>query len=216
MWLESLQPLLRPLAPIYGGVVALRGRLYDSGRLAQTALSVPVVSVGNLVVGGAGKTPVVALLAGWLRDRGLRVAILSRGYGRRRKGRVVVQDFERLRASVEQGGDEPVLLARELPGVAVVVDADRVAAGRMAVAELGANVLLLDDGFQHRRLGRDLDLLVLDATMDHERLRLLPIRGSVRGRRPVSGRQPVLGRRPVLRRRAAGRAGAPSRRLGGQ
>jgi tetraacyldisaccharide 4'-kinase len=123
-----------------------------------------VVSVGNLAVGGTGKTPTVELVALWLTEDGRRVAILSRGYRRRPGGPVeLVSDGGEPRLPAEQAGDEPLLLARRLPGVAVVVGADRLAAGRWAVGELQPDVVLLDDGFQQRRLLKDLEIVCLDA-----------------------------------------------------
>ena len=123
-----------------------------------------MVSVGNLAVGGTGKTPTVEMVARWLTEDGRRVAILSRGYGRRPGGPVeLVSDGGEPRLSAERAGDEPLLLARRLPGVAVVVGADRLAAGRWAVSELQPNVVLLDDGFQQRRLLKDLEIVCLDA-----------------------------------------------------
>jgi tetraacyldisaccharide 4'-kinase len=124
----------------------------------------PVLSIGNLSVGGRGKTPLVQLLAAWLRDEGWRPAILSRGYGRADvdDGVVVVSDGARMHADLARAGDEPVMLARALPGVAVVVCTNRHLAGRLAEAHLGCTIHLLDDGFQHFMLQRTADLVVVD------------------------------------------------------
>ena len=157
--------LLSPLAPAEGlfrAAAAARGVLYDAGIFSATRAGVPVVSVGNLAVGGAGKTPVVLAIAGRLLASGRRPAVLSRGYGASRKDDRVVSDGERVLLDAEEGGDEPVLLARRLPGLRVLCGSDRGALAGKAVA-LGADLLLLDDGFQHRRLHRDLDVVVLDA-----------------------------------------------------
>jgi tetraacyldisaccharide 4'-kinase len=122
----------------------------------------PVVSIGNLSVGGTGKTPVVAALARWLVAEGHRPAILSRGYARRvaPPGVVVVEDADGVRAGIDEAGDEPLMLARAVPGACVCVSADRYLAGVLAERGLGATVHLLDDGFQHAQLWRDLDVLV--------------------------------------------------------
>jgi tetraacyldisaccharide 4'-kinase len=123
-----------------------------------------VVSVGNLTLGGTGKTPAVEMVARWLADEGRRVAIVSRGYGRRPAAPVeLVSDGGTPRLSAERAGDEPLLLARRLPGVAVVVGADRLEAGRWTVSNLRPDVVLLDDGFQQRRLLKDVEIVCLDA-----------------------------------------------------
>jgi tetraacyldisaccharide 4'-kinase len=125
-----------------------------------------VISVGNLSVGGSGKTPVVAALARMLLEWGERPAILSRGYARRRGGDgvVVISDGKRLLEPVEHSGDEPQMLARALPEVPVLVCPDRYLAGRLAEHQLNCTVLLLDDGFQHLLLGRQVDVLVMPAS----------------------------------------------------
>jgi tetraacyldisaccharide 4'-kinase len=123
-----------------------------------------VVSVGNLTLGGTGKTPTVEMVARWLVGDGRRVAIVSRGYGRRPGEAVeLVSDGGTPRLSAERAGDEPLLLARRLPGVGVVVGADRLEAGRRAITQLRPDVVLLDDGFQQRRLVKDVEIVCLDA-----------------------------------------------------
>jgi len=155
---------LLPLGQIFGVVAACRAALYEKGWIRQARLGGPVISVGNLSVGGTGKTPVVARVAELLRDEGQRVAILSRGYRGRFHGEaLVVGDGERLLASARDAGDEPVMLAQALPGVVVAVGKRRDAVGRIVEARFGARVHVLDDGFQHLRLARDLDLLCVDA-----------------------------------------------------
>jgi tetraacyldisaccharide 4'-kinase len=148
---------------IFRAGAAARGLLYDAGLLRATRAGVPVVSVGNLAVGGAGKTPVVLALAGRLAAAGRRPAVLSRGYGAVRGDDRVVADGQAILLDAAEGGDEPVLLARRIPGLRVLCGPDRARLSARAVA-LGADVLLLDDGFQHRRLRRDLDVVVIDAT----------------------------------------------------
>ena len=125
-------------------------------------LSRPVISVGNLSMGGTGKSPVVAAIAQWLVDQGQRPAILSRGYGRAdlADGIVVVSDGTRVLEGVDRSGDEPLMLARQVPGAAVCVSPDRFLAGTLAERRLGCTVHILDDGFQHLQLARDLDVLV--------------------------------------------------------
>ncbi len=166
--------LLLPFSWAYGLIVSLRNAAYDAGVFAAKDGGVPVISVGNLTVGGTGKTPLVAYLAEVLLDRGLRVCVLSRGYRRRSRGVVVVSDGSEILAGPEAGGDEPVMLAHRLRKARVVVAEERWEGARHAVERLGAQVLLLDDGFQHRALKRDADIVVLDGRRDITREPLLP------------------------------------------
>ena len=151
------------LSALYAAVVRRRRERYAARPDLRKRLLHPVISVGNLALGGRGKTPLVASLARMLRDAGERPAVLTRGYGRaRRSGAVVVvRDPEAVRAGLDEAGDEPLMLARQLPGVSVLVCADRYRAGRHAEERLGATVHILDDGFQHLQLERDIDLLIL-------------------------------------------------------
>jgi tetraacyldisaccharide 4'-kinase len=153
--------LLLPLAPVYRGAVAVRRAAYHRGWMRRERLAVPVISVGNLTFGGTGKTPTAVALARELVRMGRRPAVLTRGYKRLddRQAVVVGPDPRQTAAEV---GDEPLEMARRLPGVPVIVDADRVRGGAEAQRQ-GADVVVLDDGFQHLRLERDLDLVLVDA-----------------------------------------------------
>jgi len=154
----------RLLGSLFGAATALRVAAYRRGLLARRRLRGPVISVGNLSVGGSGKTPVVARVAEILRDEGFPVAILSRGYRGSFAGRaLVVGEGDGPVAAAAEAGDEPAMLARQLKGVVVAVGRRRVDAGRMVESRFGPRVHVLDDGFQHLRLVRDLDLLCLDA-----------------------------------------------------
>jgi len=156
--------LLSPLGALYGAATRARAAAYGRGWLPRARLGGPVISVGNLGVGGSGKTPVVALLAAMLRDAGRPVAVLSRGYrGSFRGDCLVVADGEGVHAGPEAAGDEPVMLARCVPGVVVAVGRRRDRVGRAVEARYGPRVHVLDDGFQHFRLQRDLDLVCLSA-----------------------------------------------------
>lgn len=152
----------------YAWAVAWRNRRYDAGRARVERVDVPVISVGNLTAGGTGKTPLVAWLAGWLQARGYRVGLVSRGY----------------KSVGGQPNDEARELHRLRPDVPHVQQADRAAAARRAIAEFGAQVLLLDDAFQHRRFHRDLDIVLLDALQPFGYGHLLP-RGLLR--EPLTG-----------------------------
>jgi tetraacyldisaccharide 4'-kinase len=150
------------LSSLYASASRLRRSWYARPSVHRR-LGRPVVSVGNLVVGGSGKTPIVAALAHLLLAWGETPAILTRGYARRRhvEGVLVVSDGTRVRCDVEESSDEPLMLARALPSVPVLVSPDRYLAGRLAERTFGATVMLLDDGFQHLQLARDVDLLVM-------------------------------------------------------
>ena len=179
--------LLEPIGFAFGAVADLRRRWYATHPSLVRRLLRPVVSVGNLSVGGSGKTPLVALVATMLRDEGERPAVLSRGYARTRHvdGVVVVRDTEQVRAGLDSAGDEPFMLARSLDGVAVLVSPDRHLSGTLAEARLGCTVHVLDDGFQHVRLWRDVDVLIASRS-DLQNERVMPA-GRLR-ERPVAAR----------------------------
>jgi tetraacyldisaccharide 4'-kinase len=160
-------PLSAILSTMYGGVVGARNVLYDRRWLRSRSLQGPVISVGNLSVGGSGKTPFVILLGELLKARGVRFDVLSRGYGRTTRGVLLVD----LRGLPRDFGDEPLLIARRLQAP-VVVGEDRYEAGRFAEAQFGPQIHLLDDGFQHRGLTRDFDIVLV--TPEDARDRLLP------------------------------------------
>lgn len=170
IWYGGRKPglVLRALSALYGAAVRFRRAAYRRGLLRVHRVGVPVIVVGNITVGGSGKTPLVVALVEHLRAQGWKPGVVSRGYGRRSHGQRVVD----ARTSPEDGGDEPVLIARRC-GVPVVVDVDRVAAARRVV-ELGANIVVADDGLQHYRLHRDFEIIVVEAGRRLGNARLLP------------------------------------------
>lgn len=172
---------LAPLGALYGAVTRARLMLYQTGALPVHQINAPVISVGNITTGGTGKTPLVEWITRRVAHDRRRVCILTRGYGRANSGkRVVVSDGERILADAREGGDEPRLLAESLQGVAAVIsDADRVSAARWARDILGSEVFILDDGFQHLRMARDLNIVVVDAMNPWGGGHLLP-RGRLR------------------------------------
>lgn len=188
-WLEAreesnaVRAALLPLdlvALAYRAGAFLHRLAYDRGWFARRRLSCRVVSIGNLTVGGSGKTPTTAWLAVGLRRRGHKVVIASRGYGRfSREPVVVVSDGVQVRASLAAAGDEPLVLAAHAPGVPVLVGADRSVVGLRAVSAFGADVLVLDDGFHHHRLARNVELLTIDGRFGFGNARVLP-RGPLR------------------------------------
>jgi tetraacyldisaccharide 4'-kinase len=161
---SPLKIVLWVCSVLYRPAVALRMRLYENGILKRKKLPCKVISVGNITVGGTGKTPVALYIAELVRRMGFAVGVISRGYGgsAEKKGGIV-SDSERVRMKPDEAGDEPYLMALKLRGVPVIVGKDRARMGRLALDMFGLDVLVLDDGFQHVRLERDVDLLLLDA-----------------------------------------------------
>ena len=163
-WLATLQRSLLQLGTVpYATVIAGRNWLFDRHIKRSYAVSVPVISVGNITVGGTGKTPMVSWLAQWLAEQNLRVTLISRGYG----------------SDAEKPNDEALELEQRLPGVPHLLNPNRIKAARRAVEELESQIIVLDDAFQHRRIARDLDLVLVDATNPFGYGHLLP-RGTLR------------------------------------
>ena len=154
---------LYPLSLLFRLAVALRNFLYDRNLLHSVKVNVPIISVGNLAVGGTGKTPAVEYLARLLLKNNLRPAIVTRGYRRKARGTVVVADGQQICATVEASGDEAMQLARQLKQVVIIAD-ERKARGALYAGEhFEIDVIIIDDGFQHRRLRRDFDIVLIDA-----------------------------------------------------
>jgi tetraacyldisaccharide 4'-kinase len=162
--------LLQPLSWLYGGVIRLRRSAYSHGWLTVHGVGKPVIVVGNLTVGGTGKTPLVVWLARHLAERGMKVGIVSRGYGSDPEGSVRLVDP--LGSRWQEVGDEPLLLARGT-GCDTIVGRDRVAAARALVAR-NVDVIVADDGLQHLRLARDCEIVVIDGTRGFGNARVLP------------------------------------------
>jgi tetraacyldisaccharide 4'-kinase len=175
---ELLAPVLKGAAALFGGGLAIRRALWQSGLLRPERVGRPVISVGNLAVGGTGKTPLVIFLAQLLLRRGIAVAVVSRGYGavdppEPDRPLVVSEHGTPTGVGPERAGDEPILIASRTDA-SVVVSPDRVAAAKLAIGRLGAELILLDDAFQHWAIARDLDCVVLDARAPFGNGRLLP------------------------------------------
>jgi tetraacyldisaccharide 4'-kinase len=153
------------ISAVYAAIARRRREWYAARPDARRRLRHPVISIGNIAAGGRGKTPFTAAVARILLDLGERPAILSRGYARTQPedGAVVVRDADGIRADVARAGDEPFMLARQLPGAIVVSSPDRYLGGRIAEHHLGATVHVLDDGFQHFQLDRDVDIVLISA-----------------------------------------------------
>ena len=167
-------PALLPFSWLYGCVVVLRNFLFDSKIFTTERVGVPVISVGNITTGGTGKTPVVGLIVKMLQERNIRCAVVSRGYKRETHGLVEVSDGSSLKTTARNAGDEAFQLATRLPKAVVVVDEQRVRGARYAVEKLNAQAVVLDDGFQHRALHRDLDIVLIDAARSPFNMAMLP------------------------------------------
>jgi tetraacyldisaccharide 4'-kinase len=168
--------VLSPLGGLYGVAIKARRSLYRRGLLSNQRVAVPLISVGNLTMGGTGKTPLVQWIAEQLASANRHVCILTRGYGRKNpKQRVVVSKGAEVLSDAEHAGDEAFLLAESLKGrAAVISDADRGSAALWAIKNLASDVFVLDDGFQNLGLARNLDIVTIDATNPWGNRRLLP------------------------------------------
>ncbi len=175
--------VLRPLSFIYGAAVRARALFYSLNILPSYALPRKVVSVGNITVGGTGKTPVTIFLAGFFQKSGRKVVVLSRGYKGSSKGAAIVSDGKEILLGPEEAGDEPYLMATRLKGIPIVVCADRVKGGRFIIERFSPDVILLDDAFQHLRLRRDVNIVLIDGAEGFGPGYLLP-RGTLR--EPIS------------------------------
>lgn len=181
----ALKIVAHILSFFYLFIVNFRNGLYDYKILREGRLACPVISVGNMTVGGTGKTPCVILLARMLQEKGRKPAVISRGYGGRRTGPAnVVSDGHQILLDSEIAGDEPVLLARRLKGVPVITGAKRTITGKMAIENFGADVLICDDAMQHRQIFRDINLVLLDSKVIKGNHYVLP-RGKLR--EPMKG-----------------------------
>ncbi len=177
---SALEKTLWLLSRIYGGIMRIRNKGYDNGRLRQHRLSRPVISVGNLTAGGSGKTPMTLYLTEILVQAGYSPAVISRGYkGKSEKTGGVVSDGRNILLGPAGAGDEPFMMASQLRQVPFLVGADRYAMGKFAIARFSPDVIILDDAFQHRRLHRNMDLVLVDAAVGFGNGYLLP-RGILR------------------------------------
>ncbi len=158
--------MLSSLGWLYGKIINKRNSLYKKGSLKSRSLGVPTISVGNITVGGTGKTPLVAYIVNVLAEKGETVCVISRGYKRENENeRVLVSNRQEILVDARKGGDEPLELAKQLLGKAyVIADANRVEAGMWAKKEFGITAFVLDDAFQHQKVKRDLDIVTIDAT----------------------------------------------------
>jgi len=165
---------LFPLALFYWGLMFWRNLFYNIGVFVSHSLPCKVISIGNITTGGTGKTPAVIYFAKLLKNHGQRVAVLSRGYGRSTTGTVVVSTGDNNIKNWKMVGEEPALLAEKLPDIPLVVDENRYRGGIYIAKHFNPDVIILDDGFQHRTLDRDLDIVLLNSNQSGIAYKLLP------------------------------------------
>ncbi len=177
---------------LYSGIIRLRNLFYQTGFFKVRKLGCKVISVGNITVGGTGKTPMVIMLANLLKEKGYRPAILSRGYGGKKKRRVnIVSDGKDLLMNTEKAGDEPALIAKSVSNIPVVTGKKRYLTGKFAIEHFGSDVLILDDAFQHRSLFRDIDIVLLDGKKPFGNGYVIP-RGELREPPNALGRADIV------------------------
>ena len=167
-------PILKLISIIYGFIVTLRNFLYDVGIFKIRNLDCMVISVGNITVGGTGKTPAVISLAGFLMEKKKKVAILLRGYKGIEKESTIINFPDRLNNNSDEISDEAVMIAKELPEALVITGKDRFKSGLIAHETVHPDVIILDDGYQHRKIKRDIDILILDYKKPFGNGKMLP------------------------------------------
>lgn len=172
---DTLFTVFRPLSPVYAKIMSAREKMYTSETLKSTRFNVPVISIGNLTMGGTGKTPLVIYLAKHLLNMQYKPAVISRGYkGEAEKSVNIVSDYQHIFLDSKAAGDEPRLIAESLPGVPVLTGKKRKHPCQHAVSKMGSDVLILDDGFQHLSVQRDIDIVLFNAQKLKDDLRVFP------------------------------------------
>ena len=166
--------ILHPLSVIYGIIISLRNTLYNFKFLKTHAIDNSVISIGNITTGGTGKTPLVRYLAEKILKMGYKPGIISRGYGRITKAQLVVHDGKTVKSGWDESGDEPYMLASWLKTVPIIVDLNKVSGAKYLIDNFDVDVILLDDAFQHRKIRRDLDIVLINSTVNSDSLKLLP------------------------------------------
>ncbi|MFP4546672.1 MAG: tetraacyldisaccharide 4'-kinase [Fidelibacterota bacterium] len=177
--MKIIRTILTPFAMLYQGITNLRNYFYDMKILKSHELKIPVISIGNITAGGTGKTPFAIALAMLLKEKDFKPAIITRGYKRNSKGQMIVSEGEGPIVTAADSGDEPFLMAKKTKDVVIIVDADRYAAGKTAQDKYKCDIVIADDGFQHRRLHRDVDIVLWDAYSSPYEEHLIP-RGRLR------------------------------------
>jgi len=167
---------LFPLFTIYLLIVVIRNYLYDIKLFKSTQLPCKVISIGNITVGGTGKTPTVIAIAKFLQQQNKTVAVLSRGYGRKSTGTQLVTNGRTNLTNWKNVGDEPTLMAKHLQDIPIVVDENRIRGGRYLIDKFNPGIIILDDGFQHRKIFRDVDIVLVNSNMSKYKNRMFGFR----------------------------------------
>jgi len=171
---QIFSPLFISISWLYGCIIWIRNQLYNREWIKRAVFNKPVISVGNITSGGTGKTPLVIYLARLLQKAGKKPGIISRGYGRKSQGLQVVHDGKKLLSDVKISGDEPYLMARVLENIPVIVSENRSLGIEQLLNYYSVNIIILDDGFQHRKVNRDLDIIMISSNDKTEDYKLLP------------------------------------------
>jgi len=172
--LRLLRFLLLPFSWLYRLITGFRNCLFDKSILKETRFHVPVIAVGNITLGGTGKTPFVIALSSFLESKGYKVGVITRGYHRKSKGQIIVKDGKSILASPREAGDEPYLIALKSGNTVIIANANRVEAARCAIEKYHCSALIADDAFQHRYLARDLDIVLWDSYNDPAKEAVIP------------------------------------------
>ncbi len=165
-----------PLFMIYLSVIAIRNFLYDIKLFKTTKLPCKIISIGNITIGGTGKTPTVIAIAKFLQQQNKTVAVLSRGYGRESTGTQLVTDGKTILTDWKISGDEPMLMAKRFSGIPIVVDENRIRGGKYLINKFNPEIIILDDGFQHRKIYRDIDIVLVNSNMSKFKNRVIGFR----------------------------------------
>ena len=172
---KILRIIVSPFAPIYWILIFLRNYFYDHGFAKVKSLGIPVISIGNLTLGGTGKTPMTIFIAQHFKSRGKKVGILSRGYKRESKGTKLVTDGVEILNDFKHYGDEPYLMAKKTKNIPIVVDKNRFRGGEYLINHFNLDLIILDDGYQHRSLKRNLDILLINNLDKKKNYKLFPL-----------------------------------------
>ena len=169
-----ITPILILVSWIYGLIIKIRNKLYDLHYIKSHSFNKPIISIGNITAGGTGKTPLVIYIATLIINQGKKPGIISRGYGRKSKGKIIVHDGKKMLVDVNMAGDEPFLIGKKLNNVPIIVSKNRYEGIKKLINNYFVDVIIMDDGFQHRSIKRDLNVLTISGKESLKNYKLLP------------------------------------------